>query len=119
VDLLVVDESARTPDELYLSVRPMLAVSGGRVVLLSTPFGRRGFFFDTWAAGGAEWLKIQVAAQDCPRIPAAFLEEERKVLGPRWFAQEYLCSFEEKETALFAVDSVRAAFREGVTRWEL
>ncbi|HSL85146.1 MAG TPA: terminase family protein, partial [Thermoanaerobaculia bacterium] len=42
VRLLAVDEAARVADELYYSVRPMLAVSGGRLVALSTPFGTRG-----------------------------------------------------------------------------
>ena len=37
VDLLIIDEAARVPDELYYSVRPMLAVSGGKLVALSTP----------------------------------------------------------------------------------
>ena len=44
VTLLIIDEAARVPDELYYSVRPMLAVSGGRLILLSTPFTKRGFF---------------------------------------------------------------------------
>jgi len=46
VNLLVLDEAARIPDVLYRSVRPMLAVSRGRLVALSTPFGQRGWFFD-------------------------------------------------------------------------
>ncbi len=45
VNLLVLDEAARIPDDLYRSVRPMLGVSKGRMVCLSTPFGKRGFFF--------------------------------------------------------------------------
>src|SRR5262245_44668417 len=39
VSLLVVDEASRVPDELYFAIRPMLAVSGGRIILLSTPAG--------------------------------------------------------------------------------
>ena len=46
VSLLIVDEASRVSDDLYRAVRPMLAVSGGRVVLLSSPFGKRGFFFE-------------------------------------------------------------------------
>ena len=49
VTLLVLDEAARIPDELYGAVRPMLAVSHGRLILLSTPFGEQGFFASTWA----------------------------------------------------------------------
>ena len=44
--LLLIDEAARVPDDLYRSVRPMLAVSHGRILCLSTPFGRRGFYYD-------------------------------------------------------------------------
>src|SRR3712207_6787644 len=43
--LLIVDEAARVDDELYFAVRPMLAVSGGALMMLSTPAGRRGIFF--------------------------------------------------------------------------
>ena len=40
VSLLLVDEAARVSDELYLAMRPMLAVSDGDVWLMSTPFGQ-------------------------------------------------------------------------------
>jgi Terminase large subunit, T4likevirus-type, N-terminal len=46
VRLLVIDEAARVADELYASVRPMLAVSAGRLVTLSTPFGTRGWWYE-------------------------------------------------------------------------
>src|SRR5262249_48605300 len=36
VSLLVIDEAARVPDDLYRAVRPMLAVSNGRLICLST-----------------------------------------------------------------------------------
>src|SRR5262245_16691102 len=42
VALLVVDEASRVPDAQYYAVRPMLAVSQGRLVCLSTPFGKLG-----------------------------------------------------------------------------
>src|SRR5918997_2920078 len=42
--LLLVDEASRIDDSLYYSIRPMLAVSGGRLMMLSTPAGRRGVF---------------------------------------------------------------------------
>ena len=43
VSLMVVDEAARVPDDLYEAVKPMLAVTDGALWLMSTPFGRRGF----------------------------------------------------------------------------
>ena len=71
VNLLVIDEAALVPDDLYHTVRPMLAVSRGRLALLSTPCGQRGFFYDAWARGGSDWTRIKVPAQQVPRISAA------------------------------------------------
>jgi hypothetical protein len=44
VDLLLVDEASRADDHLYFAARSMLAVSGGALMMLSTPAGRRGVF---------------------------------------------------------------------------
>jgi hypothetical protein len=101
VGLLVIDEAARVPDDLYRAVRPMLAVSDGRLVCLSTPYGRRGFFYDAWAHGGADWHRIEVPATAIPRIKPDFLAEERRAMGESWFRQEYCCSFEALEGLVY------------------
>src|SRR5262245_559566 len=101
ISLLIIDEAARVPDELYRAVRPMLAVAGGRLVCLSTPYGKRGFFFDAWAHGGADWARIEVPAERVARIPPEFLQEERRALGESWFRQEYGCSFEAMEGLVY------------------
>src|SRR5262245_39479029 len=44
VRLLIIDEAARVPDDLYFAVRPMLATTRGRLVCLSTAFARQGWF---------------------------------------------------------------------------
>jgi hypothetical protein len=62
VGLLVIDEASRVPDDLYRAVRPMLAVSNGRIVCLSTPYGKRGFFYHAWARGGDDWHRSEVPA---------------------------------------------------------
>lgn len=108
VSLLVADEAARVEDSLYRSVRPMLAVSGGRLIALSTPFGRRGFFFEAWQSD-EEWSRVEVPATSCARIPPEFLAAERVALGPRWFAQEYENSFEETSGAVFSYDDISEA----------
>ena len=109
VSLMLIDEAARVRDEQYLAVRPMLAVGPGDLWLLSTPHGRRGFFYEAWANGGPEWLRISVPATRCPRITPAFLEEERRTMGDRWFRQEYLCEFNDTEDSLFQAGLVEAA----------
>ncbi len=92
VSLLIIDEASRVPDDLYNSVRPMLAVSGGRLIALTTPFGKRGWFYREWEGAGP-WERVMVTADQCPRISRQFLDEERRQLGPQWYAQEYLCQF--------------------------
>ena len=115
VRLLIIDEAARVEDSLYTSVRPMLAVGAGRLVAMSTPFGRRGFFHREWTEGGPAWQRVEVPASMCPRIPAAFLEEERRALGSWWFKQEYLCEFSDTTDSLFGSDEVRAAITSDIT----
>ncbi|HVS34581.1 MAG TPA: terminase family protein [Gemmataceae bacterium] len=100
VTLLVLDEAARIPDRLYRSVRPMLAVSRGRLVALSTPFGRRGWFWEEWQGGGP-WKRVQVTWRDCPRITADFIAEETRSMGAAWVAQEYECSFNSREGLVY------------------
>ncbi len=111
--LLIIDEAARVPDDLYRSVRPMLAVSGGRLVALTTPFGKRGWFYREWTEGDG-WKRVEITARECPRITAAFLEKEKRSLGDRWFAQEYGCSFEEDTSAFFSHEEILRAFPDEV-----
>ncbi len=101
VDLLVIDEAARVPDDLYRAVRPMLAVSQGRLVCLSTPFGRRGFFYRAWSDADASWQRVQVPWHECPRIAPEFIAEERRALGDAWVRQEYETSFEALEGLVY------------------
>jgi hypothetical protein len=109
VRLLIVDEAARVTDELYRAVRPMLAVSRGRLVLLSTPFGQRGFFFEEWQKNPGPWQKVRITADQCPRIAPEFLEDERDALGERWYLQEYFCEFNELAGSVFSFADICAA----------
>ena len=78
--LLIVDEASRVTDELYFAVRPMLAVSGGGLMMLTTPQGKRGVFYEEWTGGRGSWERYEVPAEECPRITPEFLEEEREAL---------------------------------------
>jgi hypothetical protein len=113
VALLLIDEASRVDDGLYRAMRPMLAVSRGRLLALSTPFGKRGWFYDAWQGSG-DWERVKVTAEQCPRIAAEFLAEERQALGERWFRQEYLCSFEDLVDAVFAYADIHAALSDAV-----
>jgi hypothetical protein len=85
----------------------MLAVSGGRLVALSTPFGKRGWFYDAWR-GPEEWTRVKITAGQVPRIPGPFLDEERRAIGDRWFSQEYGCEFLDILGAYFSGEDIEA-----------
>jgi hypothetical protein len=102
VSLLVFDEASRVGDPLYQSMRPSIAVSGGDVALISTPLGKRGFFYREFSSGGPQWKRYTVPASQCPRIPKSFLDEELITQGEEYFAQEYECQFIEDGRFLFS-----------------
>jgi hypothetical protein len=108
VSLLIIDEAAQVPDESYQAARPTIAVSGGRIILLSTPYGKQGFFFQAWQ-NEDEWLKIEVNADQCRRITPEFLAEERKKYPTWFFRQEYYCEFRERITSILSRKVIDAA----------
>jgi hypothetical protein len=109
VSLLILDEASRVSDDLYRSVRPMLATSRGRLIALSTPYGRRGWFHAAWS-GEAGWTRVRIEATQCPRIDPEFLADERRTLGDVWYGQEYLCQFAELENQLLSDAVIAEAF---------
>jgi hypothetical protein len=127
-DLVVIDEASRVPNDLYYTIRPMLAVSNGQVILLSTGWGKRGFFHDIWTGGGKQewawpwkenvpddsWQRFSVPAFDCPRITPEFLEQERQKMPDWFFKQEYLCDFAETQDSVFAYNDIAAMFTDEI-----
>jgi hypothetical protein len=111
--LLIVDEAARVDDGLYFAVRPMLAVSGGALIMLTTPYGKRGVFFEEWS-NGEGWERYEARAEECRRIPTEFLEEERRALPARVYCQEYMCEFVETEDQVFSYEEIENAMTDEV-----
>jgi hypothetical protein len=110
--LIVVDEAARVEDALMGALRPMLATSegGGKLVMLSTPFGKRGAFFEYWSGGGEDWHRVEVPASACPRISPEFLAEELRQLGQMQFDEEYGLCWNDPLEAVFPAAIIAAAF---------
>ena len=108
-DLVIADEAARVPDAAYVATRPMLAVSGGRFVGLSTPAGQRGWFYTAWSDPSQDWERVKVTGHDCPRMTDEFLEQERQEMGEWEFANEYLCEFQDTVDQLYRTEDIEAA----------
>jgi len=118
VRLLIIDEASRVEDGLYMAVRPMLAVSGGRILLLSSPFGTRGFYWEAWKHR-LQWDYYEVPAEECPRISKEFLEEEEETMGEFFFEQEYHCKFLDAAGAAFRSEDIDRIVKKDITTWEL
>lgn len=114
-DLIVEDEAAYVDDTFYTAIRPMLAVSGGRLILMSTPHGKRGHFYEAWKEGGNDWHKFEVPAPRCPRITNEFLEKERRAFGEVYVQQEYFCEFLDTHDAVFRAADIERALSDDVT----
>ncbi len=86
----------------------MLAVSGGKIILLSTPRGKRGFFHDIWTNGGDDWNRTRITASECPRIAREWLLKEKEAMPDFWFRQEFECQFVESVDSVFSFDEVQS-----------
>jgi terminase large subunit-like protein len=117
VALLVIDEGAYVADNVYSAVRPMLAISQGTLLAISTAWGKRGWFFEAWSSS-EPWERTKVTVYQVPRFPAAFIEEERRTQGPTRFASQYECEFSDPEGTLFRAEDVLGAL-EDYPQWTL
>lgn len=118
VSLLIIDEAARVQDDLYYATKPMLAVSRGRLLALSTPFGKRGWWHDEWT-GGEGWQRHEIPATKCPRISKEFLAEEMASMPRAVFQSEYACEFTESVDSVFGYDDVMKSLDNSVLPLEI
>ena len=92
----------------------MLAVSGGRLLALSTPNGQRGWFHREWV-GDEPWQRTKITANQCPRISPSFLAEERRAMTATLYASEYDCEFTDAIDSVFRYADITAALDNTLT----
>ena len=56
------------------------------------------------STAATEWMRVRVTATECPRIAAAFLEEERRAMGRRGSSRSICASSWITATAVFGRD---------------
>lgn len=109
-DLIIIDEAAFAEVGLLAAITPMLSISDGDLLLLSTPNGKTGFFWDVWDKGGDDWEKHEIPWWECPRHDERRLMDLKAVIGTRRFEVEFECKFYDAEDAVFSYDDLEAAF---------
>ena len=109
---LYVDEASRVPEGVWAAIEPALLTTGGEMILLSTPFGAVGEFYNVWVnKDGAyeSFTRFSVTSEVVMRerkICATWtektrskalikLEQAKKRKSKREYAQEYLGEFVE------------------------
>jgi hypothetical protein len=105
VNFLVIDEAARVKDELYFASRPFVAAVQGKIISMSTPHGRRGWFFELWHSP-EKLIRTEITADKCARLTPEFLARELRRMGEQWFNSEYRCIFSELLGSMFRQEDI-------------
>lgn len=107
VDLLIADEAAFIPQDVWAAITPMLAVTKGIKILLSTPHGKEGYFFDCF--NDPSFTSFHISSEECGRVSKEFLKREKMRLTKCQYAQEYLGEFVDELRQFFPSELIRKA----------
>lgn len=99
IDRLYADEAHFIKEEVWAAVTPMLATTGGDIILLSTPFGSEGYFHRCFHSD--QFTSIHVSTEEVAKkrkdpqktSMLKFLEEEKLRMTKLQYQQEYLGLF--------------------------
>ena len=99
IDELYADEAHFIKEDVWAAVTPMLATTGGRINLLSTPFGCEGYFYRCFHS--EQFHSIHVSTEEVAKKREEpqrsnilnFLQEERERMTKLQYQQEYLGLF--------------------------
>ena len=105
VTMLVLDEAAFIPDRAWIAIEPVISVSKGRTILLSTGQCKTGFFYKSTL--NENIMQFHVSARDCPRHTKEFLDRKERELSPVAFAQEYLGEFLDDYNRKFTAEWIK------------
>ena len=110
IDFLIADEAAFISEQVWLAIMPMIAVSQktrgfGWIILLSTPFGKGGYFYKSCYS--KDFKQIHITSEQCDRISKKFLRKERLRLTKQEYSQEYLAKFIDEFSQLFGTTLIK------------
>lgn len=112
-DLLIVDEAAFVPASVFPSIIPQLTTTGGKIILLSTPIGSSGYFYECF--NDDDFQKWHISAEEVAESREEpqrtyMLNDQRKQkarMSKLEYAQEYLGEFIDDMRRVFSDELVR------------
>jgi hypothetical protein len=105
IDMLIADEAAFIPEEVWTAVTPMLATTDSKIILLSTPHGKGGYYYSCFKDDN--FRAWHISSEACPRIDKDFLAREKARMTDLQYAQEYLGEF---------IDELRQVFTDSIIK---
>ena len=105
IDLLIADEAAFIPEEVWTSVIPALAITRGSIWLLSTPFVKEGYYYRCFE--DPTYTAFHTSSEDCPRKDEAFLAYQKSWMTKAQYAQMYLGQFMDELRQFFPDELIR------------
>lgn len=105
IDLLIADEAAYIPEDVWTAVTPMLAVTKGQKILISTPHGKEGYYYDCFS--DPNFRSFHISSEECERISKDFLKRERERMTKVQYAQEYLGEFIDELRQFFPTELIK------------
>ena len=119
IDRLTADEAAFIPEDVWAAVTPMLLTTGGDIVLLSTPHGRAGYFYERYTdptftsfhVNSEEVIKNREINETWSEIQKEkaleHLEREKANMSKLQYAQEYLGEFVDELRQFFTDELIK------------
>lgn len=106
-DVLIIDEAARMSELTFASAKPVLLTTAGEIWLCSTPFGKKGYFYESFLNKNGRFKVFHISSEKViterpiseswtehkKEEAIKFLEEEKKDMSALQFGQEYLGLF--------------------------
>jgi hypothetical protein len=112
-DRVIIYEAAFVRDCVVQEViSPMLADCDGKLVMISTPFGKNHFyraFVRGWEIGDGGCASFSFPSWTNPHISREYIDRQRREISPRQFAVEYEARFVDDQSSVFSWDEINAA----------
>ena len=116
--LLILDEAARIPDDIFHAVLPMVA-SEGQMFALSTPWGKRGWFYDLHLDETNGWERHRVTVHESAQWSERRIAEVRASVGSFIWSSDYLAEFGDSSSSVFSSEVVAGMFTPAVAPLDL
>lgn len=113
---VVMDEPAQMPTRMFTEViRPALSDHKGGLLMIGTPQGRHGLFYDkyTQAEDSNGWERFMLKASETGIIDDEELEAARQDMSKSEYEQEYECSWDAAIRGAYYAEAMSKIERKG------